>query len=620
MDGPFGEGTYELDISGVSGRDFLLELEVAGAAEAYVDGVLVETLGSMGDGSAVSVEERWGPVELPLRTAGDTATVRLIIANHAVRVGGVTDSVLGDGSQMARRSARRLVMDAINVSVLGTFGMVFLVIGFRKRDDLSYPLFALLCLALAARDFVGGTGDMTNLLLPQLGWDARIRIDYLTLPLGVIFGYNTATQLTGFARKHWSTLAITVVAAVLALATVAVPVPTLRFVLPASQGLMLLAGLLVGCFLVVAAVRGDRRSLQFLTAFMLFVLAMVHDVLISLGAFTSGVRLGTLGFIAVMAVFALLLIGDFVSSFLLNRQLAVDLQQTNADLEKTHRSVLRFVPDAFLQLLGKRNVVEVQRGDHTQEELEILFCDLRGFTTLIEVLGPDRAFPFINRYLRHMEPPITNNGGFISQYLGDCIMALFTSGADDAVLAAIEMSRALERFNEAEPEGPVRFGIGLASGPLMLGTIGGDERLDGGVIGDSVNHASRLEGMTKLYGTTLLIDESTRDRLQRPEALILREVDRVVAKGRTQPSRIYEVLDALPADQRRARSAGLEGWRAALAAYQRGDLGEARAGFARCAELDPTDRAAQVLQERCDHYARVGLPDGWDGTTHLEHK
>ncbi|MFK7929659.1 MAG: adenylate/guanylate cyclase domain-containing protein [Myxococcota bacterium] len=620
MDSPFGDGTYELAVVGRRGRGFVLEVESAGAADAYVNGRLVDQLGRLAGPDGEASVDGWGPLAIPLPEGDDALVVRVLVSNRAVRVGGLTQAVVGHSPLMERRAGRRMLFDVVNVAVLGTFGMVFLIIAFRKRDDLSYLFFALLCLDLGLRDLVGGSGDITDLLVPELTWASRIRIEYLTLPLGVIFGLGTVTQLTGILRKHWVTLGFYATAGMLALAHMFVPVSGLGYLLSVSQIVMLISGLFVGGLLVYAATKGDRRSLQFLGAFMLFVAAMVHDVLLSLGVINTGIRVGTIGFITVMAAFGLLLIGDFVTSFLLNRQLAVDLQQTNDDLERTHESVLRFVPDAFLRLLGKTSVVEVERGDHTEEELEILFCDLRGFTTLIEGLGPERAFPFINRYLQHMEPPITQNGGFISQYLGDCIMALFTNGPDLAVEAAVEMSRALDRFNATEPEGPVSFGIGMASGALMLGTIGGDKRLDGGVIGDSVNHASRLEGMTKMYGTVLLIDESTRGRLTADARFILREVDRVIAKGRTQASSIFEVLDALPGPIRQRRIEGLAVWNAALVAYKSGKFEEAGAGFSVCADQDPDDKAARVMVERCQHLRVQGAPAGWDGTTRLATK
>jgi class 3 adenylate cyclase len=248
--------------------------------------------------------------------------------------------------------------------------------------------------------------------------------------------------------------------------------------------------------------------------------------------------------------------------------------------------------------------------------MEVLFCDIRGFTTLIEGLGPDRAFPFINRYLAAMEPAITGGGGFISHYLGDCIVALYPGpvGSDVAVRSAVDMCERLREFNLVEPEGEVRVGIGMSSGPLMLGTIGGKERLDGGVIGDPVNQASRIEGLTKEYGVLLLIGEPTRDRLKRPADLQLREVDRVITKGKTEAMAIFEVVDALGPEVAARRLATSEAWQAGREAWKRGDFVGARACFSRCLEADPGDEPARRQVARCEQKIAVP-PDRWDGVT-----
>ncbi len=167
--------------------------------------------------------------------------------------------------------------------------------------------------------------------------------------------------------------------------------------------------------------------------------------------------------------------------------------------------------------------------------MSTLFADVRGFSALAEKVGPKETFDIINRYLAFMEPAIHGHGGFILQYLGDGIMALFPKRADDAVHAGIEMHRALVRLNEARRgtgEAPLVIGIGINTGTVMVGTIGGTERLDSGVVGDSVNVASRIEGMTKMYGAALLLGDRTVEALEDRDAFTLREIDRVVAKGR----------------------------------------------------------------------------------------
>ncbi len=210
---------------------------------------------------------------------------------------------------------------------------------------------------------------------------------------------------------------------------------------------------------------------------------------------------------------------DFVQIFRGFNRMAMSLTETltdldvrNRDLAEMNRATSRFVPFQFLELLDKRTIREIERGDQIQLDISILFADIRGFTTMAEQVGPAATFSFINRYLGHMGGEIRRERGFINEFLGDGIMALFHQGADAALQAALGMVTVLDRFNGilvAEGQGPIRVGIGVNSGPLMLGTIGGERRLSG----DPANTAARVEGMTKLYGAALLISQGTHERL-----------------------------------------------------------------------------------------------------------
>jgi class 3 adenylate cyclase len=219
------------------------------------------------------------------------------------------------------------------------------------------------------------------------------------------------------------------------------------------------------------------------------------------------------------------------------------VRSTIVNLQKTNLSIERFVPHAFLRIVGKPSIVDVELGDNKQETMSILFSDIRSFTTLSESMTPDENFTFINAYLERMGPVIRNHNGFIDKYIGDAIMALFTN-ADDAVRAGLAMLQTLAAFNaERRPVGqpPIGIGIGINSGSLMLGTIGEKQRMEGTVISDAVNLAARVEDLTKTYREPLLISEFTYQQLADPKVYDIRSVDVVVVKGKTRPVTIYAV-------------------------------------------------------------------------------
>ena len=175
-------------------------------------------------------------------------------------------------------------------------------------------------------------------------------------------------------------------------------------------------------------------------------------------------------------------------------------------------ALARFVPKQFLELLGKRAIVDVVLGEAVERKLTILFLDIRDFTPLCEGMSPAETFQFVNAFLGALEPEIERHGGFVDKYIGDAIMALFPTSAADAIEGALAMLGALERFNEVRARAgrsAVRVGIGLNTGTAMVGTVGGPGRMETTVLSDAVNLAARLEELTKRYGVPLLISEAT---------------------------------------------------------------------------------------------------------------
>ena len=262
----------------------------------------------------------------------------------------------------------------------------------------------------------------------------------------------------------------------------------------------------------------------------------------------------------------------------------------------------RFVPHQFLNLLGYESIIDVNLGDQVQEEMSVLFADIRDFTTLSETMTPQENFNFINAYLSRMEPAITSNNGFIDKYIGDAIMALFSDFADDAVKAGIAMLNILTNYNEDRQRVgyiPIKIGIGINSGSLMLGTVGGKSRMDSTVISDAVNLASRIEGLTKDYSVPLLISHQTLERLRNPADYAIRIVDKVQVKGKSQYVVVYEVFDADPAEIRSAKLANLPVYTEAMLLCDRKQFREAGKLFEECLRTNPSDQVARIYLKRC---------------------
>ncbi|WP_413176000.1 adenylate/guanylate cyclase domain-containing protein [Anabaena azotica] len=235
-------------------------------------------------------------------------------------------------------------------------------------------------------------------------------------------------------------------------------------------------------------------------------------------------------------------------------EMSAALQVSFSKLQKTLDSFERFVPDKFVSVIAPQGIENIEVGMASTRKMTILFCDIRGYTSMSEAMTPMQIFLFLNDYLACMGKVIDEAGGFIDKYIGDAIMALFDDEATDSALqAAISMQQALDKFNyercQGEGENPIKnglpiisVGIGIHRGTVVMGTVGFTSRMDSTVIGDAVNVASRIEGLTKQYECEILITESVVKSLSHPELFSLRLIDKSVkVKGKDEAISIYEL-------------------------------------------------------------------------------
>lgn len=263
----------------------------------------------------------------------------------------------------------------------------------------------------------------------------------------------------------------------------------------------------------------------------------------------------------------------------------------------------RFVPSQLLRHLGKDSIVDVKLGDHVQKEMTILFSDIRDFTSISENMTPSENFRFVNGYLSRMEPVINDHHGFIDKYIGDGIMALFPSSADEAVQAAIAMCQRLDLYNvtrQRPSRRPIKIGISVHTGLLMLGTIGGDNRMDGTVISDAVNLGAKLEKLTKQYGVELLISEQTYLCLKNSAQYAIREIDCVAVTGKSKPVTILEVFDCNEPKQIALKKHTLSHFKRGLYLYRQHKFVLACKEFNFILKVNPQDSVAQLYIKRCE--------------------
>lgn len=277
------------------------------------------------------------------------------------------------------------------------------------------------------------------------------------------------------------------------------------------------------------------------------------------------------------------------------------LRRSNAALERLNEAYFRFVPEEFLQQLGKGSIADVALGDSVLRRMTVLFSDIRGFTTLSEIMSPPGTFKFINDYLHRVGPLIREHDGFIDKYIGDAIMGLFPGKPDDALEAAVALQREIRIFNRhlsREDKPTIAAGIGIHTGELMLGTIGERGRMETTVIADAVNVASHIESVTKTFGCSILLSRETKDALAEPDRFMLRRLGSVQVKNKSEKIEVFECYAGDPSDVIEHKASTAQGFANALAAFEAGDLGAALKRFSPIAQNCAADRPAAYYLSR----------------------
>jgi adenylate cyclase len=259
-----------------------------------------------------------------------------------------------------------------------------------------------------------------------------------------------------------------------------------------------------------------------------------------------------------------------------------------------------------------------------RKEVTILFSDIRGYTSLTERLEAADVVSLLNTYFETMVEAVFNHEGTLDKFIGDALMAVFGAPlplqdhAWMSVQSALDMRQRLIDFNASRPDDmKIKIGIGLSSGEVVSGNIGSQKRMDYTVIGDGVDISSRLEGMTKQYGTTdqhgcdIIVSEFTYAFCQ--DRIWARELDRIRVKGKKRPISIYEVLGdrQSPLDDRTQEFVSV--YQNARSAYQRRDFKQAVQIFRQALRLKDNDQATLTHIRRSQQYLLNPPPTNWDG-------
>lgn len=359
----------------------------------------------------------------------------------------------------------------------------------------------------------------------------------------------------------------------------------------------------VGTVMVAASLclkRGFKAARYYLLGWLSVLLSILVWVLNSFNWIHSlwvGDYLFQAGTVLQVLLFSFAL-ADRINLMRFEREAALTLQLAHSKrLESMAQMFEKFVPKQFLQRIAREGIENIRLGKAEAEDISVLFADIRGFTALSETLTPQELLNFLNACFTRLDKVIHEHNGFVDKFLGDGIMALFDrdtpdSAAQNAVMAAVGLHQAIRVYNQHRANSgyaPIDLGIGIHTGPVIIGTVGSRDRMDSTVLGDNVNIAARLQELSKLFGARIIISEQTRRALQGKADFHVRDLGSVQVRGRRNRVQVFELLDADPPELFAQKLQNLPRYRAALESHQRGDWLAASKGWRDCLAQIPSD-------------------------------
>jgi adenylate cyclase len=312
-----------------------------------------------------------------------------------------------------------------------------------------------------------------------------------------------------------------------------------------------------------------------------------------------------------------------IESALLYEKNIKEAKEKEEAMRRLYEVTGKFVPYEFIDSLGHALITDVKLGDQVQKIVTVLFSDIRNYTTLSEGMTPEENFQFICSFNEKMGPIIRKNKGFINQYLGDAIMAIFPGNARDALSAAVEMQLSLKELNDNRLNQnlqPIFIGIGMHSGPLIMGITGDKDRLDATTISDTVNTAARIESLTKYYKASIILSDASLQQIEDTDLFHLRHLGLVQLKGKQKPIRIHECFSGNHKNELQNKINTLEVFNEGMIKYINKSFEDAKKAFGEVTRINPEDATADFFHSKVEEIMLKGTSDNWVGIMEMNEK
>ncbi|MCP4132209.1 MAG: adenylate/guanylate cyclase domain-containing protein [bacterium] len=601
-----GYGTYRLQML-LKKKDILYGFKILDAATSYnllINGRKIASNGIVSSDEKEAVSQFLPQImavnysDLCSQAKDETITINVImqVSNYTHQKAGIWESIYFGKFEH--------IKDMRENAIIGSFfiiGIIFIMsfyhfgLYFLRRKDLSPFFFGLLSALIAIRCMVTGERILVH-WFPNINFQLLNKLDYISaycnialiaVFIFILFKDEISKKLTGVLAG---------IGALYAVIIIATPLSIYSLVKPFLFDLyVLIGGLAIVSILFWLSIKKVNGALIACIGFFVMYGTGINDVLYNMQIINT-THMVSFGLSFYIISQSYLLSKLFSNAFIIIEGLSEELAGLNV-------SYSRFVPHQFLSFLGHNSIVHVKQGDHVQKEMTVFFSDIRSFTTLSESMTPDDNFKFLNSYLSRVSPLIRDMNGFIDKFIGDAIMALFPETADSALQASISIRNEVDSYNKFRAKAgyvPIDIGIALHTGILMLGTIGEENRMDSTVISDAVNLASRIEGLTKVFGSSIIISEETLSKLKNPDKYKFRYLGNVHVKGKNKSVKIFDVFDGDSKDIIHKKMKTLKEYETAIKHYFQKDFDEAHKRFKSVLKTNPEDMASLFYLKRAE--------------------
>ena len=586
-------------------------VEIRDAYNLWIDGDLAIKHGKVGKNKANTIAQ--GDAKLTtFEIENGQAEIIIQVSNfRSSKAGFIRKSMLlGTESNMYRVRSRSIGIVFFLIGCYLIIGISHLYFYQMERKIKGALYFSILCLLSMTR--VMTTGDMLLIYWTNIPTELSSKLAYLSVYLIILLFFKYLNVL--FPREI-SSLAIRITTwscIILSGYIIFAPNEISHYATPFFQGILLLCSIYLIYALTLVLIRKRRGGLVLTIGMLIVVLSGWHDTFYEAKGTSDGF-LFPFGILSFMLLQAFFLVRLFASS--------IDRTRRISDMFR------KFVPVQFLKKLGKKTTENIPIGIAKEEELTISFSDIRSFSTVAEEMSSQELLIYLNNFFEKMDAPIRHNYGFIDKYIGDSIMSIFDRKDEehiyhpgDALRAGIAMHEVQRNYDlQHNSMFPIKFGIGIHTGRVILGTVGSAFRMDSTVIGNAVNLTSRLEWLTKYFDAQIIISESVL-RLINPSDYHLRQLDRVVVKGNSNIISIYEVFDANFIELKEMKIKSLPFYEKGLEHYFNSEWEMAIENFHKSLDIYPRDKVTKIHIKRCKKYRKKAPHKNWKGEYYYDIK